>query len=903
MQIQPLKPGKLLRAIDSGASIVTATARLAREIQHDYDQHQMDQGKTAWPSAQVLSWSAWTQELWQNHGDVERTLIGSQHLQALWSTIIEQQLSRGDDASSLWNVSATAKQAISAWELAQNWHIPIEPIRQSNHLDHQQFAAWAAKYANTLQANRWIDLSGVLAYLTQHPPQLTNPVIVVGYDLLDPSQAALLEALQSGGTETMAARVVTNQTPETTRYDFDDPPQEWAHIADWARGLLQTQRETDPDKTLKIGIVTPDIEPLRHTIKTALRDCLTPGAYGGTHYSDAPFHISLGLPLSKAPMIQAALQALSLFDPVPYATISQLLLSPYFSFDLSALERAQLDDTLKRRARYELNLESLAFISHRNTAFQKTINRLISHYQLSPTSQVASAWANFFTEILDLLKWTGAGSLSSEEFQTQEAWRKVLQNFAQLDITQDTLSLGTAVSTLRRLCDQTLFQPEANPNAPIEIMGVLEAGGLQFDYLWLAGFNESAWPVPTNINAFIPAYLQREAGIPLVDIDRQYAINQQRFARLVEAAPQVVMSYARHIDGVTILPSSAIADMTVSPVADNIKPLSTLIREQRPSLEWWIDESGLPVTNGVVSGGTQAMADQAACPFRAYARHRLSARIEPDPEPGIDSMERGSLIHKILASLWTQLKTQQALHAVHDRGELGDLIQSVVNPLVAEVSKQSGLGNTFCRSQQQRICALIDEWLSLELQRQTPFEVKAVEQRIEAFEIGGISLNIALDRLDQLGSDSGQQCFGVMDYKTGSGLDINQWSDERIEQPQLPLYALHVDEKIGPLGAVLYGQVRPNESAFIGVSIGQDMLPGVNTVEANARKKFGVDFREWANLIPSWRERLETTAEALARGDAGVDPKTSNSCQYCDLGSFCRIEQHTGELDQEIEIT
>ena len=338
MQIQSLKPEKLLRAIDSGARIVTATARLAREIQQDYGQHQIDQGKIAWPSAQVLSWSAWTQALWQNHGDIERTLIGKQHLQALWSTIIEQQLSRGDDASSLWNVSATAKQAISAWELAQNWHIPVEHIRQSNHVDHQQFAAWAAAYASTLKTNRWIDLSGVIAYLSQHPPQLANPIIVVGYDLLDPSQAALLEALQSGGTETMAARVIAHQAPTSTRYDFDDAAQEWAYIADWARDLLQTQREAKPDKKIKIGIVTPDIEPLRHTIETALRDCLMPGAYGGSHYSDAPFHISLGLPLSKAPMIQAALQALSLFDPVPYATISQLLLSPYFSFDLSALE-------------------------------------------------------------------------------------------------------------------------------------------------------------------------------------------------------------------------------------------------------------------------------------------------------------------------------------------------------------------------------------------------------------------------------------------------------------------------------------------------------------------------------------------------------------------------------------
>ena len=51
-----------------------------------------------------------------------------------------------------------------------------------------------------------------------------------------------------------------------------------------------------------------------------------------------------------------------------------------------------------------------------------------------------------------------------------------------------------AFAFLQRLCATTLFQPES-PDAPIQILGVLESAGLRFDCLWVSGLTDEAWPM------------------------------------------------------------------------------------------------------------------------------------------------------------------------------------------------------------------------------------------------------------------------------------------------------------------------------------------------------------------------------------------------------------------------
>ena len=68
-----------------------------------------------------------------------------------------------------------------------------------------------------------------------------------------------------------------------------------------------------------------------------------------------------------------------------------------------------------------------------------------------------------------------------------------------------------AVSRLRRMAADTLFQPET-PDVPIQVLGELEATGMQFDHLWVMGLSDETWPRGPRPNPFLPVELQRGAG-------------------------------------------------------------------------------------------------------------------------------------------------------------------------------------------------------------------------------------------------------------------------------------------------------------------------------------------------------------------------------------------------------
>ena len=61
------------------------------------------------------------------------------------------------------------------------------------------------------------------------------------------------------------------------------------------------------------------------------------------------------------------------------------------------------------------------------------------------------------------------------------------------------------------------------------------------------------------------------------------------------------------------------------------------------------------------NGGADLFKDQAACPFRAFAKHRLSAKSLAEPDIGLNPMDRGQLVHDCLQCFWGKIRTHQKL--------------------------------------------------------------------------------------------------------------------------------------------------------------------------------------------------------------------------------------------------
>ena len=80
------------------------------------------------------------------------------------------------------------------------------------------------------------------------------------------------------------------------------------------------------------------------------------------------------------------------------------------------------------------------------------------------------------------------------------------------------------------------------------------------------------------------------------------------------------------------------------------------------------------------------LADQAACPFQAFARHRLGADTPELPDQVLDARERGTGVHEALCRLWREVASQAALRALSAE-ELERVLEAAVEAGLAAVER------------------------------------------------------------------------------------------------------------------------------------------------------------------------------------------------------------------------
>ena len=271
-------------------------------------------------------------------------------------------------------------------------------------------------------------------------------------------------------------------------------------------------------------------------------------------------------------------------------------------------------------------------------------------------------------------------------------------------------------------------------------------------------------------------------------------------------------------------------------------------------------------------GGTRVLADQAACPFRAFARHRLRAEALDAPSAGPDAMERGTLLHALMAQLWKEVKTSEGLAR-----DLSEVISRAAEKSV----QQLGLEGRFAELERRRLEKLAREWLDVEKER-AAFEVVAIEEK-RSLDIGGLAFSGRIDRMDRLADGT----HALIDYKTGSRVTPNDWLGARPDEPQLPLYAVTAPEHVS---AVVFAKLRRGDMKMAGFSIREKEFPGVKQAQS------------WSGLVEGWKTELEALAAGFAQGSAQVDPKRGlATCRNCDLQPLCRVHERLSALAEDGE--
>jgi Fe-S-cluster formation regulator IscX/YfhJ len=109
------------------------------------------------------------------------------------------------------------------------------------------------------------------------------------------------------------------------------------------------------------------------------------------------------------------------------------------------------------------------------------------------------------------------------------------------------MNLDTLIRLTRQLTAGITIPFVGEPLDGLQIMGVLETRGLDFDNLIITSFNEGVFPTKSSTNSFIPFNLRR--GFELPTTEHQDAITAYNFYRLIHRAKRIFFLYDSRTEG------------------------------------------------------------------------------------------------------------------------------------------------------------------------------------------------------------------------------------------------------------------------------------------------------------------------------------------------------------------
>ncbi|MDZ4213047.1 MAG: DNA helicase, partial [Methylotenera sp.] len=652
-------------SLSSHSIIICPSARLARSIQNDIAQQHIQAGEAQWLSPTVLTLTQWLEAVIeaelltnQNAAQMPPYALSSFNEQLLWEDVITQSLKK-NTFGELFDVSGLASAAMEAnrYTVAWNLHIPRELAAEES----RQFIQWQWAFRqrctqlNALENVRFIDWQ--LDCIAQSTAALPAQIAFAGFDQTAPQEKRLREVLLARAVQVEDYATICVEPAQTQHISLENQEAECRAAVAWAQHML----EANPNA--KLAIVSPRLSDIRNQLADLLDDGFYPASVRpGMAEMPRHYNFSLGTPLAQQPIIQAALNLIRLLSAyqLQQADVSHVLLSPFWSASTKEADaRAMLDAKMREKLPMQFTLQRFMEFAEQQHDNGLGISGLLTHLRAAsavPTKKaMPSNWAQILTNLLTALNWPGERNISSLEYQAVNAWKKALQQMAKLDVLGKTLSIAEAAHLIQQICTEQVFQAETEHESAIQILGIMEALSAPVDAMWCMNMNDHIWPPPARPNPLLPASIQRAAALPNADNSVQAAFAATIHQRLLHSAKHIVFSSSK-TEGESQLRASPLMKDVVMIEAD--MPLAETLAEQLSHAGnadlTTIDDHIAPAVQvgDHVSGGTGLLKAQAICPAWAFYQYRLAAKALKTPTSGLDSMERGSLVHDVLERFW-----------------------------------------------------------------------------------------------------------------------------------------------------------------------------------------------------------------------------------------------------------
>jgi probable DNA repair protein len=832
-------------ALRDSSHVLTASSRLARVLKAEFSEQKLAAGALAWRSPSIQSWQDWLTTLLKSAKDQELlpTSINSYQSRCLWERCLRREVS-----DPLMNIAMLARQSRDSWMQLQKWRVPLRECRQrARNRDQQLFADVASSYQSILDREGWVDEAGLANLATELicQGQVTVParLTIAGFDRLTPQLEILLGALRDAAcvVEQVATRDQAEQVALRTAETSDT---ELRSAGAWAK------RELSHDPRLRLAIVVTHLEQDAQRNLRLIKEGLIPGWQNAGQKNNAVVDISYGRKLTNYPAISTALLALRwLHGDLSTRDVSLLL--------RSTLLAPRSDD---ERIRLEMRLRKLpdrswspTLLLAETSAWRQTDD---GHDALShvvtiarrraelPTRQSPEDWVSTFHEVLQELDWPGHDTLNSAEFQLINRWRELLNDVARLSLVSSSITASEALGHVASIAAEVVYQPEAN-GALLQVIGPLEAAGMEFDKLWVTGLSGNNWPPPGRPLSLVSRELQRDYGMPDADPSDTLQYSERVIGRLASSGTQVIFSYPQTEKDVQLSASGLLAGLAlteVKTVADPGWNARALQATASTSLVGTDPVPGVGV-NESIAGGAATIQRQTQEPFAAFVYGRLGVQALSPIASGLTASLRGSLIHSALHHLYTDCPSRDDIQG-WSANEIGERTLNAVHAAFRPQERHADpVLKILLSLEMERVQHLLKGVIALEAEREQ-FQIKSVEEKVDA-SIGGIEFRLRVDRVDQ---DTDGEIL-ILDYKTGAPKRLLDRSGEPKEL-QLVVYTFAL---AGPVSGIGLLNVDTRSIAMDGA--GRKLSPKLN----------------WDDALARWKEKVTVAANAIAAGDVRIN--------------------------------
>ena len=613
-------------------------------------------------------------------------------------------------------------------------------------------------------------------------------------------------------------------------------------------------------------------------------------------------------------------------------------LSKFFSDERMANARRQLMDQLIDEKWYFIGTKDLRTLIEKNFPGESRTREILLTIFSEPetlcqpsTDMVRYPEGVALTEQVDrLLKLLVTESASTEEEEDPEQGMiKYIRRYLirpqlisqrayperHAESSTNPFPFPVVVDLLRTTISQARIPFSGRPLGGIQVMGLLETRGLDFDTVIIPDAAEGILPTATRLDTTIPFSLRTAYDLPTTDLQEQ--TRAYNFFRLMSRAKRVIFLYdsragdssegepsryvqlLRDVYKVPMYEAEASFPLTRAEAGGYFIEDKTLVSRYRDSV------SAKRPTERVKRLSASRMKDFHTCPRRFYYTAIEGIRDDENLSGVLDKRDSGTLFHTAMQLLY---KEKEGKKDGLSRESLSDILCGVeiINKAVDDSAKLLHLKtkeSDYNDNQLEMTKLLVRRMVKADLERvkaDGPITYIGGEIEIETT-YEGANFKLIIDRIDVQGDT-----VNIIDYKTGrdkTECDLSKWPTdakklvECLKQAkeingaviQL-LYYCDVMLKSGELNRLLSGKnlkIRP--------MILKPGAPNINDGIITLNLPKGIDpnpavISDYQTKVDSSvKECLREAVRLILSDDFSfaVDAGNGEGCRYCPAAMLC----------------